>query len=88
MSVKKYEPFKKIYKKGSLETIDIKQVKTYLNNWYLNTNYLTWHESAKLIEMKKFSYFGYWSFESAAIVAINGIDDKVLETMNITQKIC
>lgn len=74
-SVQKYEPFKRIYKKGSLETIDIKQVKSYLNNWYLNTNYLTWHKSLKSIDMEKFSYFGYWSFESAAIVAIKGLDD-------------
>jgi hypothetical protein len=25
--------------------------------------------------MEKFSYFGYWSFESAAIVAALGLDD-------------
>lgn len=74
-SMQNYEPFKRIYKKESLETMDIKQVNSYLNNWFLNTKYLTWHKSLESREMKKFSYFGYWSFESAAVVAINGLDD-------------
>lgn len=85
-SIQKYEPFKRIYKKENLVTNDIKHIKNYLNNWYPNTHYLTWHESASSIEKNKFSYFGYWSFEAAALVSILSIDDSSFRNNNYYPK--
>lgn len=74
-SIQKYEPFKRIYKKAEVENIDSQHLKKYLQNWYKHTNYLTWHNYLNSVEKGKFSYFGYWSFEAAAVVAILGLDD-------------
>ncbi|MBK7095104.1 MAG: DUF1911 domain-containing protein [Saprospiraceae bacterium] len=74
-SIQKYEPFKRIYKKAEVENIDSQHLKKYLQNWYKHTNYLTWHNYLNSVEKGKFSYFGYWSFETAAIVAIMDLDD-------------
>lgn len=43
------------------------------NDWYLNHKESGWYNSH---ESPHNTYFGYWSYESAAIVVILGLDDK------------
>jgi hypothetical protein len=50
-----------------------KQVKEFLEkDWYKEHKDVGWYNSHK---SKHDTYFGYWSFESAAIVKIRGLDD-------------
>ncbi|MEZ4907227.1 MAG: DUF1911 domain-containing protein [Saprospiraceae bacterium] len=70
-----YKPFHAIITKQGFDNIDSKHIKKYLDNWYKNTKLLTWHNYLNSVENGNFSYFGYWSFESAAIVAIMDLDD-------------
>ena len=49
-------------------------IEHYLNNWFTKTIDLVWHNYIKSVNNSKF-YFGYWSFESAAITLTLGIDD-------------
>ncbi|MBK8927229.1 MAG: DUF1911 domain-containing protein [Crocinitomicaceae bacterium] len=41
-------------------------------DWYKNHKDAGWYDSHK---SKHNTYFGYWSFETAAIVVIKGLDD-------------
>ncbi len=68
-----YKPFKNLFKSGEYIDIGKKDVKKYLSGWYNNTKLLTWHNYTP--EEEKYYYFGRWSFESAAVVAIKGLDD-------------
>lgn len=70
-----YMPFRGIIPKQGFDYIDSKYIKKYLSNWYKNTKLHTWHNYLNNVEKGGISYFGYWSFESAAVVAILGIDD-------------
>lgn len=67
-----YKPFSGLIKAEKLIDTE-KQMKSYLDKWYQNTKLLTWHNYTP--EEGKYYYFGRWSFESAAVVAIKGLDD-------------
>jgi hypothetical protein len=72
-----YNPFSRIIPKQGFDYIDSKHIKKYLTNWYKNTKLHTWHNYLNNVEkLGGISYFGYWSFETAAVVAILGLDDK------------
>lgn len=71
-----YKPFSGLIKTGKLIGTE-KQMKGYLDKWYQNTKLLTWHNYTP--EEGKYYYFGRWSFESAAVVAIKGLDDSVFK---------
>jgi len=67
-----YKPFEGILKsKGNM---DSKFIKKYLEKWYSNTKLLMWHNYKSSIDTTKY-YYGYWSFEAAAITCIEGLDD-------------
>ena len=69
-----YKPFSNLYKKGNYADINSSDIKKYLEGWYNNTKLLTWHNYVASIDRARY-YYGYWSFESAAIVAILDLDD-------------
>ena len=69
-----YALFKKLMKNG-VDQIDSSKVKKYLGSWHKNTKLFTWHNYINSAPEKEY-YFGYWSFESAAIVALNGLNDE------------
>lgn len=69
-----YMPFKNIFNNGSFGNIDSSHIKKYLDNWFKNTKLLTWHNYSSSIKRDKY-YFGYWSFEAAAISCILDLDD-------------
>ena len=69
-----YKPFKNLLKSSEYIDIGSKDVKKYIVGWYKNTKLLTWHNYSASIDRAKY-YYGYWSFESAAIVAILELDD-------------
>ena len=51
-----------------------------LEKWYVGHEDMGWYECHKHPEKL---YFGYWSFESGAIVKILGLDDSVLKIYHI-----
>lgn len=56
---------------------DVGLIEDYLNNyWYVAHNDMAWFDSHK---DKSNTYFGYWSFETAAIVKILKLDDSNLK---------
>ncbi|MEP2280958.1 PoNe immunity protein domain-containing protein [Maribacter sp.] len=67
-----YRPFKKLVKNNirDLKKMDLKK---YLKSWYQGTKLMTWHHYNPA--NGKYFYFGKWSFEASAIVAILNIDD-------------
>ncbi len=69
-----YKPFKNLLKSGECADISENDTKKYLLGWFKNTKLMTWHNYSASIDRAKY-YYGYWSFESAAIVAINSLDD-------------
>ncbi|WP_152243739.1 PoNe immunity protein domain-containing protein [Xanthomonas sp. LMG 12462] len=53
-----------------------KKIKEYLDGWYKSFEGAPWHDGhLKGVEGQYMPYYGYWSFEAAAICVINGIDD-------------
>lgn len=72
-----YALFRKLMKNG-VKHIDAIKVKKYLNSWHKNTKLFTWHNYINSVEEKEY-YFGYWSFESAAIVALNDLNAESFE---------
>jgi hypothetical protein len=53
-------------------------IKYYLDKvWYKGHSDAAWHEIHKVAKAN--SYFGYWAWETAAIVKIKGIDDSSLK---------
>jgi len=67
------------YYKGALETIHLakpeaeQRLKKYLEQeWYQSSKDTYWHNNHM---SPNNTYFGYWSFESGAIVKIMGLDD-------------
>ena len=69
-----YSPFKNLVKNVTNIEISNGDIKQYLDGWYKNTKLLTWHNYSQTINKARY-YYGYWSFESAAIVAILNLDD-------------
>ncbi|MFT4267600.1 MAG: DUF1911 domain-containing protein [Xenophilus sp.] len=52
------------------------KVKEYLDNWYQSFEGLPWHDGhLHAVEGEYMPYYGYWSFEAAAVCIINDIDD-------------
>jgi hypothetical protein len=49
---------------------------TYLSNWYILHKDFSWYDSHK---NGKDTYVGYWSFESAALAKVMGIDENKLK---------
>lgn len=71
--VVKYALFKNLMKPG-IEQIDSQILKKYLGSWHKNTKLFTWHNYINSVNDKEY-YFGYWSFESAAIVVLKNLND-------------
>ena len=58
-------------------TKDIQSLKEYLDkNWYKKFTSTYWYDNDK---NKNEIFFGYWSFESGALVKILGLDDSILK---------
>ncbi|MDP9894638.1 hypothetical protein J2W32_003514 [Variovorax boronicumulans] len=52
------------------------KVKEYLESWYKSFEGAPWHNGhLHAVEGEYMPYYGYWSFEAAAVCVINGIDD-------------
>ncbi|MDR2187951.1 MAG: DUF1911 domain-containing protein [Azonexus sp.] len=51
------------------------KVKEYLGIWYQSFDGAPWHDGHLHATSYDIPYYGYWSFESAAVCVINGIDD-------------
>lgn len=63
--------------KELFETRDIQSLKEYLDkNWYKKFTSTYWYDNDK---NKNEVFFGYWSFESGALVKILGLDDSILK---------
>ncbi|MFM9986008.1 MAG: PoNe immunity protein domain-containing protein [Flavobacteriales bacterium] len=60
------------------ETKGIERLKTYLSKeWYKGHDDAAWHDSHKNTKVN--SYFGYWAWETAALVKAKGWDDSTLQ---------
>ena len=57
---------------SNCENERVKLMKKYLKEWYKNHNDCGWHNSHKGSQN---TYYGYWSFESRAVVKLLGIPD-------------
>ena len=69
-----YKPFATLQQKNTpLHSLTEKQLISYLNSWYKGTKLLTWHRYIESIDNTY--YFGYWSFEAAAVALIAGLND-------------
>lgn len=52
------------------------KVKEYLDDWYKSFEGAPWHDGhLHAVEGEYMPYYGYWSFEAAAVCVIHGIDD-------------
>lgn len=72
-----YYPDKFGFLKDLYETKDIGALKKYLDNyWYRKMKLAYWYDNDK---NKNEVFFGYWSFESAALVKILALDDELLK---------
>lgn len=71
---KPYSTIKNII--GTDPATAIKQISAYLSQWYEAHSDTGWYDSHK---SKVNTYFGYWSFESGAIVKILNLDDSALK---------
>ncbi len=77
MATNPYQEFKSIIKVSKTDkVIASEMLKTYLETkWYNDNKEMYWygyHKDSRL-------YFGYWSFESGALVKILGLDDTILK---------
>lgn len=71
-----YEMLREIIEKSSRKAEDIK---TYLQKkWYRAHSFLPWYDIHK---SQHNLYSGYWSYESAAVVKVLGIDDSCLQNV-------
>lgn len=72
-------PYKAIYDIVNSRDNHIDKIEDYLKNkWYKGHSGQGWYECHK---SKENLYFGYWSFESGAIVKILGLDDEKLKNI-------
>lgn len=54
------------------------KVKEYLDGWYKSFEGAPWHDGhLHAVEGEYMPYYGYWSFEAAAVCVIHGIDDTI-----------
>jgi len=67
-----YNPFKWLVKNG-IGNNNSNSIKKYLGSWHSRSKLLTWHRYLNSAP-ERFYYFGYWSFEAAAITTILDID--------------
>lgn len=52
------------------------KIKEYLDGWYKSFEGAPWHDGhLHAVEGEYMPYYGYWSFEAAAVCVIHGIDD-------------
>lgn len=49
-----------------------KQLKTYVKKWYVRSRSHSWYNAHTRDDIN--AYFGYWSFETAAVAKVRGID--------------
>lgn len=49
-----------------------KQLKAYIKKWYVRNRSLSWYNAHTRDDIN--AYFGYWSFETAAVAKVRGID--------------
>lgn len=71
------KPYKFLYEIVNVKQNKIVALKEYLEkHWYKDNNDAGWYDSHK---SKQNTYYGYWSFESGAIVKILGLDDTILK---------
>lgn len=70
----KYKPYSNLYKVIYEEDIANaeKNLLSYLKSWYKGSRNAYWHDNH--LNDRNNLYFGYWSFESAAIVKILGLN--------------
>ena len=52
------------------------KVKQYLEGWYKSFDGVPWHDGHLHATHEYMPYYGYWSFEAAAVCVIHGIDDR------------
>ena len=64
-------------KMDASESERIESMNRFLQYWYRNMGYATWYETHKNDSINL--YFGYWSFEAAAVVKILGLDKDTFE---------
>jgi hypothetical protein len=63
------------------DAMNIDEVKNYLKNtWYKGHSDAWWHNIHKSTKVNR--HFGYWAWETAALVKINGWDDLELKDMD------
>lgn len=72
-----YKPFNGLFNGNLFMEINKQVLKNYLSGWYKNTKLLQWHNYKNSIDKSRY-YFGYWSFETAAIIAILNLDDSII----------
>lgn len=53
----------------------IAKIKEYLDGWYKSFDGVPWHDGHLHATEEYMPYYGYWSFEAAAVCLIHGIDD-------------
>ncbi|MCY1246823.1 hypothetical protein D9M72_600960 [compost metagenome] len=52
------------------------KVKEYLDGWYKSFEGVPWHDGHRhAVEGEYMPYYGYWSFEAAAVCVIHDIED-------------
>ncbi|WP_282917785.1 PoNe immunity protein domain-containing protein [Porphyromonas macacae] len=67
-----------LFLKELIKTKDISKMKIYLDKqWYKRMKLTYWYDNHK---SKTNTFFGYWSFESGALVKILGLDDSLLKS--------
>ncbi|NVK53666.1 MAG: DUF1911 domain-containing protein [Flavobacteriaceae bacterium] len=73
---KPYKRLEKLLKEK--ENGNIEDIKTYLTDfWYKESSDAVWYNTHN--DKSGYDYVGYWSFESAALVKLFGLDDSELE---------
>jgi len=78
ISIKLTYPDQYGFLKDLMETKDVSAIKNYLDeNWYRSMKLTYWYDNHK---NKHDTFFGYWSFESAAFMKLLGLDDSILQT--------
>lgn len=71
-----YDPLIDAFYTAETPEQSIAFVKTYLEGWYKSFEGTPWHNGHLKGTTEYMPYYGYWSFEAAAVCVIHGIDDK------------
>lgn len=60
-----------------ISTKNVSELKNYLGkSWYVSMKPTYWYNNHK---SKRDTFFGYWSFESAVFIKIDGLDDAIIK---------